>query len=75
MSPARSGTAGRRAALAVCAVLAFASAAFVRASDRLDTVWLESFDAAWRIVNETYYDPKFNGLDWQAVREELRPRV
>lgn len=41
----------------------------------LDPVWLTSFDAAWRIVHDTYYDPKFNGLDWEAVRRELRPRA
>lgn len=41
----------------------------------LDRVWLDSFDKAWQIVNDTYYDASFNGLDWQAVRRELRPRV
>lgn len=41
----------------------------------LDPVWLQSFDAAWRIINSTYYDPKFNGVDWEAVRRELRPRA
>jgi carboxyl-terminal processing protease len=41
----------------------------------LDSVWLESFDAAWRIVHDTYYDPTFNGLDWEGVKRELRPRA
>lgn len=36
---------------------------------------LETFDAAWGIIHETYFDPTFNGLDWQAVRAELRPKV
>jgi carboxyl-terminal processing protease len=35
----------------------------------------ESFDIVWRTVNETHYDPKFGGVDWEAVREEFEPRV
>lgn len=35
----------------------------------------ETFDAAWRIIRDTHYDPKLNGLDWEAVRSELRPRA
>lgn len=34
---------------------------------------LESFDAAWRIVYETHFDTTFHGVDWPALREELRP--
>jgi carboxyl-terminal processing protease len=34
-----------------------------------------SFDAAWNIVNETHFDSEFNGVDWVAVRDELRPRA
>jgi carboxyl-terminal processing protease len=60
----------RRALIAI----AFAGAATVQAAP-LDPVWLESFDAAWRIINDTYYDPDFNGVDWPEVRRELRPRV
>ncbi len=36
---------------------------------------LESFDRVWERVNERYWDPDFGGVDWQAVRDELRPRV
>lgn len=59
---------------ALGATLALACVVSLRAAP-LDPVWLESFDAAWRIINETYYDPAFNGVDWAAVRRELRPRV
>jgi carboxyl-terminal processing protease len=41
----------------------------------LDPVWLQSFDEAWRIINTTYYDTTFNGVDWDGVRRELRPRA
>lgn len=36
---------------------------------------LETFDAAWTIVYRTHFDTTFNGVDWTAVRDELRPRV
>jgi carboxyl-terminal processing protease len=34
-----------------------------------------TFDSAWSRVNASYYDPDFRGLDWEAVRDELRPRA
>ncbi len=33
------------------------------------------FDQVWTLINEKYYDPAFNGVDWNAVRERYRPRV
>ena len=36
---------------------------------------LETFDAAWQIVYDTHYDTTFNGVDWIALRDELRPTV
>jgi carboxyl-terminal processing protease len=36
---------------------------------------LASFDVVWQTINDTYYDPKFGGLDWNAVRAELRPKA
>jgi carboxyl-terminal processing protease len=38
-------------------------------------VGLAAFDAVWRTINDTYHDPAFGGLDWAAVRAELRPRA
>jgi carboxyl-terminal processing protease len=34
---------------------------------------LDTFDTAWRIVRDTHFDPDLNGVDWNAVRNELRP--
>lgn len=36
---------------------------------------LETFDAAWTLIHETHFDPDFNGVDWDAVKTELRPRA
>jgi carboxyl-terminal processing protease len=33
------------------------------------------FDEVWQTVSDTFYDPTFGGLDWAAVRDELRPRA
>lgn len=36
---------------------------------------LATFDSAWSTIRRTYYDSTFRGLDWNAVRAELRPRA
>lgn len=36
---------------------------------------VETFDAAWTIIRDTHFDKTFNGVDWAAVRTELRPRA
>ena len=36
---------------------------------------LATFDAAWRMVAETHFDETLNGVDWEQVRDELRPRA
>lgn len=33
------------------------------------------FDEVWQTVNDAYYDPTFGGLNWNAVRDELRPKA
>lgn len=32
-------------------------------------------DAVWNTVNENFYDPKFNGLDWAALKSQYQPQV
>lgn len=34
-----------------------------------------TFDSAWQIVHNTHFDTTFNGVDWNAVRTELRPKA
>lgn len=36
---------------------------------------LKIFDALWAKVNEHYFDPKFNGVDWTKVKETYRPQA
>jgi carboxyl-terminal processing protease len=31
------------------------------------------FSDTWATINEKYYDPSFNGVNWRAVREHYRP--
>src|SRR5689334_5734617 len=45
-----------------------ASASRLTTKDRLDI-----FSDAWETINEKYYDPSFNGVNWRAVRERYRP--
>lgn len=35
--------------------------------------YLGDFDKAWELVRDTHYDTNYNGVDWDALREELRP--
>lgn len=36
---------------------------------------LESFEVVWTTVRDKHWDPQLGGLDWQAVHDELRPKV
>jgi len=36
---------------------------------------LAAFDAATRIVERTHFDTTFNGVNWTALRDSLRPRA
>jgi carboxyl-terminal processing protease len=52
-----------------------ATPAPVRQSGDWHAALLASFDDVWQTVHDTYYDPAFGGVDWDAVRAELRPDV
>lgn len=34
-----------------------------------------TFDAAWTLIRDSHFDRRMNGLDWEALRRELRPRA
>ena len=53
-----------------------ASAAAANAPAPLDAAAREAaFEFVWRTVDQRYYDPKMNGVDWQAVGARWRARV
>ncbi|MGF1569374.1 MAG: S41 family peptidase [Nodosilinea sp.] len=33
------------------------------------------FDAVWETINEHFYDPDFNGVDWGAMADHYRPQL
>ncbi len=35
----------------------------------------ETFELVWQTVNKSFYDPKFNGVDWKAIHDRYAPRV
>ncbi len=36
---------------------------------------VETFDAAWTTIRDSHFDKTMNGVDWDGVRAELRPRA
>ena len=34
-----------------------------------------TFDTAWSLIDRNHFDPAHGGVDWPAVRQELRPRA
>lgn len=36
---------------------------------------LAAFDQAWQTIHDTHFDPTFHGVDWDALKAELRPRA
>jgi carboxyl-terminal processing protease len=61
-----------RGALAAAALALSAAAAAAPAQNAL---YAETFDRAWTLVRDTHFDPRMNGVDWDRVRDELRPRA
>jgi C-terminal processing protease CtpA/Prc len=67
------------ALLGLFAVPALPSAGYAQArpaTTRVDAGQQQSvaiFDKVWSEVAEHYYDPTYNGVDWQTVRSRYRP--
>ena len=65
----------RLAALALLLSGAFpspAQPALIAAQRQLN---IDSFEMVWQTVRDKHWDPKLGGLDWQAIHDELRPKV
>lgn len=61
--------------LALALAAAVGAAASLAAQAAPDIKAAETFDAAWKIIRDSHFDPGMNGLDWTAVRAELGPRA
>lgn len=35
----------------------------------------DTFEQVWKTVNDNFFAPNFNGLDWQDIREKYRPQA
>jgi tricorn protease len=46
-----------------------------RMTVRRDDLFNEMFEQSWRALSEEFYDPKYHGVDWNAVRLKYRPLV
>ncbi len=84
VKPNRSNVFGKRIAVIVAFLMpvvtpmpsqAQAQAQAAAAGRYPQTLALATFDSAWTRIRDTHYDTTFNGLDWNAVRTELRPRA
>jgi carboxyl-terminal processing protease len=71
-------------AATTCTALPFASGAGCSAAPKAGTSAaarmpavkpVETFDAVWTMVRDEHFDPTLNGVDWNAVRDELRPKA
>jgi carboxyl-terminal processing protease len=60
-------------ALALGLVLASCAARAAEEDPRLADV--ESFDRVWTTIHDRHWEERPGGLDWEALRDELRPRV
>jgi len=56
-------------------LLVLALAGHARADDNARRADLASFDQIWSTIRDKHWEPRPAGLDWDAVRDELRPRV
>ena len=62
----------RSVALFVTAGLCLAASPLSPDQRRLN---LDSFEYVWKTVRDKHWDPKLGGVDWQAVHDELLPRI
>ena len=42
---------------------------------RAESSQAKIFDQVWQTVNDNFYDPKFNGVDWKAMRQKYAPQA
>lgn len=40
-----------------------------------NATYSEVFDRVWQTIDERFFDPNFNGVDWQAARDRYAPQI
>jgi len=41
----------------------------------INSEYLQIFEEVWTTVDQTYFDPEFGGLDWDAIHDEYEPLI
>ena len=59
--------------VAACAVPAASASASLAGTPVTDP--LVTFDTAWTIIARTHWDTTYNGVNWRALRDTLRPKA
>ncbi|MEW6496635.1 MAG: S41 family peptidase [Cyanobacteriota bacterium] len=47
----------------------------LQVSSAQNSPYLATFNEVWQEVNENFFDPKFNGVDWKAMQEKYETQV
>lgn len=67
---------GIAAALTACTAPTLTPPASAPSAQPVDSALaLATFDSAWQRIADTHFDTAFGGVDWHAVRQELRPEA
>jgi carboxyl-terminal processing protease len=48
---------------------------FINVSLAENSPYLATFNEVWQDVNDNFFDPNFNGVDWQAKRDEYKTKA
>ena len=67
--------AGMAAALGIAMLASIPHAAVAELTAEERKLNLDSFEQVWTTIRDQHFDPTFGGLDWQAVHDELRPKM
>ena len=41
----------------------------------VNTDYLQVFEVVWSTIDQTYFDPDFGGLDWNAIHDQYEPLI
>lgn len=62
-------------AIGICAVLLITLVQPHLEAQPPASTFEQTFEQVWETIDEKFYDPNFNGVDWPAMRDRYRPAV